>query len=110
MAKLLNLFASPDRMGPSPHGNSNTFEIPEAFVHSGRVGPEPASVYHFTVFVECSVMALDVTKVNPDRIPTLELLRDFEMKYWDGFHAHSLSCFRKTFASHLPCRCDQLLA
>jgi hypothetical protein len=71
MAKLLDLLADPDRVGPGLHGNSGSFQIPEALVHSGRVGSETASVYHLAVFVERAVMAPDVPKVDPDRYPDL---------------------------------------
>jgi hypothetical protein len=44
---------------------------PEALVHSGRMGSEPASVYDLAVLVERAVMAPDVPKVDPDRHPGL---------------------------------------
>ena len=81
MAKLLDLLADPDRVGSSFHGNPRWSKIPEPLAYSGRVGPETASVYHLAVFAECAVMAPDVPKVDPDRYPTLELLRSLEMKY-----------------------------
>jgi hypothetical protein len=80
MDKFLDLLADPDRMGSGFHGNSNSSEIPKALVYSGRVGSEAASVYDLALFVERAVMAPDVPKVDPIVIPTLELLRGFEMK------------------------------
>jgi hypothetical protein len=101
MAKVLELFADPDRMGSGFHGNSNSFEIPKALVYSGRVGSEAASVNHLAVFVELAVMAPDVPKVDTDRYSnpgTSAWVRDEALLM--AFHAHSLSRLRKTFSSH----------
>jgi hypothetical protein len=69
-------------VGSGFHGNSNSFEIPKALVHSGRVGSEAASVYDLAVFVERASNRFQMfPRSIPIVIPTLELLRGFEMKY-----------------------------
>jgi hypothetical protein len=93
MAKFLNLFADPDRVGPCFHGYPYRFQVPKPLVYAGRVGSETTPVDNFTIFVECAVMAPDIPKIDPDRRPDpgapAWYFRDEVLRML--FHLHSLS-------------------
>jgi hypothetical protein len=75
MAKFLDLFGDPDRVGPCFHGYPYRFQVPKPLVYAGRVGSETTPVGNFTSFVECAVMAPGVPRSIPIVVPALELLR-----------------------------------
>jgi hypothetical protein len=109
MTQLPDLLADPDRVGARFHGNPGSIQAPEALVHPGRVGSEPAPVYYLAVLVESAVMAPDVPEVDPDRHPDLGTSAWFRYEVLRmSFHAHSLSHLRKTFSSHFAVTCPDL--
>jgi hypothetical protein len=71
VAQFSELFADPDRMGPSLHRNPCPGHIGKPLLDSRECRAKPPPVNHFSIFVERAVMAPDIPKIDPDRHPNL---------------------------------------
>jgi hypothetical protein len=84
------------------HRYLDWLEIAEALIYARWVGSETATVDDVAIFVDGTVMAPDVSKVDTDRRPDLGTMRGlFEMKYCGCLFMRIVSLVSEvTFSSH----------